>query len=161
MNGLKIQKPHHFGLAAHTLPKEGLMSHRFSGISRRVGEKTILVGCCEPTVIEAIRVLLAGRCHVDQRTRMDEFVREASTGAFHSVVLCPNSIAPPLLLDGGLLENAVAAVKAIKGARAVPIVVLSTMSEWRDDLIAAGADVFMAMPLNVTEFTTAVDWTSP
>jgi hypothetical protein len=92
---------------------------------------------------------------------MDEFVREASTGAFNSVVLCPNSIAPPLLLEGGLLENAVAAVKAIKGARAVPIVVLSTMPEWRDDLIAAGADVFMAMPLNITDFTAAVDRTNP
>ena len=91
---------------------------------------------------------------------MDEFVREASTGAFHSVVLCPNSISPPLLINGALLENAVAAVKAIKGARAVPIFVLSTC-EWRDDLIPAGADVFMAMPLNVTEFTAAVDRTSP
>jgi hypothetical protein len=136
------------------------MRHRVSGISSSMGKTTILVGCCESPVVEAIRVLLADRCHVSGCTRMDEFVREASTGAFHSVVLCPNSISPPLLINGGLLENAVAAVKAIKGARAVPIFVLSTC-EWRDDLIAAGADVFMGMPLNVTEFTAAVDRTSP
>lgn len=121
-----------------------------------MGEKTILVGCCESPVIEAIRVLLAGRCHVTECSRMDEFVREASTGAFHSVVLCPNSISPPLLLDGGLLENALAAVKALKGARGVPAVVLSTMPEWRDDLIAAGADAFVPMPVDSTEFMVAL-----
>ncbi len=137
------------------------MRQRVSGISSGVGEKTILVGCCEPPVTEAIRLLLAGRCHVTECSRMDEFVREGSTGTFHSVVLCPNSIAPPLPLEGGLLENATAAVKAIKGAHAVPIIILSTVSGWRDDLIAAGADVFMAMPMNVTEFTAAVDGTSP
>jgi hypothetical protein len=136
------------------------MRHRVSGIPSSMGNTTLLVGCCESPVVEAIRLLLADRCHVSECTRMDEFVREASTGAFHSVVLCPNSISPPLLINGALLENAVAAVKAIKEARAVPIFVLSTC-EWRDDLIAAGADVFMAMPLNVTEFTAAVDRTSP
>lgn len=78
-----------------------------------MGEKTILVGCCESPVIEAIRVLLAGRCHVTECSRMDEFVREASTGAFHSVVLCPNSISPPLLLDGGLAGHTVLFTTAI------------------------------------------------
>jgi len=53
------------------------MRHRFSGISSRMGEKTILVGCCEPPVTEAIKVLIAGRRHVTECSRMDEFVGEA------------------------------------------------------------------------------------
>jgi hypothetical protein len=122
-----------------------------------MGEKTILVGCCEPPVTEAIKVLIAGRCHVTECSRMDEFVGEAVTGECDSVVLCPNSISPPLLLDGGLLENAVAAIKSIKGARWVSVIILSTMPSWRDPLLAAGVDAFVPMPVDSTAFRAALD----
>ena len=133
------------------------MRQRICGIHRRMGEKPILVGCCEAAVTEAIKVLLTGRCHVTECSRMDEFVGEAVTGEYDSVVLCPNSISPPLLRDGGLLENAVAAIKSIKGARWVPIIILSTMPAWRDPLLAAGADAFVPMPVDSTEFRAALD----
>jgi len=119
-------------------------------------EREVLLGCNEPLVTEGLKLVLADRCHVSERTCSEEVVRDASTGNFDTVVLCVNSMSPLVRYGGGVLGSATGTIKAIKAALSVPVLVLSTFPEWRDDLIAAGANVFMTMPMNYTEFREAV-----
>jgi hypothetical protein len=85
-------------------------------------------------VVESLKPVLRDRHHVTERTRPDDVVAEASAGSLDAVVLCINSLSPPVHSSGGVFESAVRTIRAIKVARAVPIVVLSTMPEWHDPI---------------------------
>lgn len=117
----------------------------------------VLVGCGEAAATESIRLLLADGCQVTARAHFDELVRDACAGEFDLVILYGNCITPPYVCDGGLLENTLATIKAIKAGRPVPILALTSTPEWRSALLEAGADSCLPTPFNVTEFRQAVN----
>jgi DNA-binding response OmpR family regulator len=120
-----------------------------------MGERKILLGCNEIYLARAIRLLLGSSCEVSERSRLDEFVYDACTGGFDLVILYSNCLSPPPLCPGGLLENSVFATKTIKSTSKVPIIALTSMPEWRESLLAAGADVCLNTPFEATEFRDA------
>ena len=115
-----------------------------------------LIGSDESYVTQSVKVLLAGSFEVTERTSFAEVVREASTGDFDMVIVCGHCLAPPVLCSGGLLENTVATIAAIKLARPVPIISSASTPEWRKPLLAAGADAHLKTPFHAAEFRDAV-----
>lgn len=117
-------------------------------------ERKILIGCGEASVTEALKILLRkdGMAVVDiVTTCFDEFVREASAGDFDLMILYGNSMTPPFLCAGGLLENTLFAVRAVKTSRPVPLIALTSMDEWLEPLRSAGADVCLKTPFDAEE----------
>lgn len=113
-----------------------------------MGERQILLGCDEPAVTEAVKLVLGGRYHVAESTRFDELVREASTGDFDMVIVYGNCLSAPVLTSGGLLENTTFAIRTLKAARPVPLIAFTSIKEWHGDLVAAGADACITTPID-------------
>ena len=118
-------------------------------------KRKILLGCNEIYLAKAIKLVLADLCEVVERSRFDEFVHDACNGGFDLVILYSNCLSPPPLCDGGLLENSVFATKTIKSSIKVPIIALTSMPQWRDALLAAGADVCLNTPFEAAEMRDA------
>jgi hypothetical protein len=117
---------------------------------------TILVGCCESCVVEFIRIILAESCDVAERSSFAELLNEALSGGYDAVIVYGNCLTPPYVCEGGLLENATLAIKTIKATRAVSVIALTSMAEWRETLRVAGADVCLGTPFCADEFRDAV-----
>lgn len=119
-------------------------------------KRQILVGCNESCVTEAIKIILADSCQVTEQGSYEGVAREACNERFDLVIIYGNCLSPPVLCSGRLLENTLCAIKTIKAARAVPVIALNSMPEWRDLLLAAGADVCLETPFTIAEFRAAV-----
>jgi hypothetical protein len=119
-------------------------------------QSQVLFGCNESSVTQSVKLLLADSCEVIERTNFAEFIREASARGFDLVIPYGNCLSPPTLCSGGLLENTKLAIKGIKVARDVPIIALTSMTEWCEPLVAAGADVCLTTPFDAVEFKHAV-----
>ena len=120
-----------------------------------VDVRNILIGCNEIYLAKAIKLLLGNSCAVTERSCVDEFVRDACTGGFDLAILYSNCLSPPPLCAGGLFENSVFATKTIKSSAKVPIIALTSMPEWRESLLVAGADVCLNTPFVAREFRDA------
>lgn len=131
-------------------------SNQATTASAPAAVRSILIGCNEIYLAKAIRLLLGNCCEVSERSRLDEFVRDACTGGFDLVIVYSNCLSPPPLCAGGLLENSVFATKTIKSSTKVPIIAMTSMPEWRESLLAAGADVCLKTPFEAPEFRDAV-----
>lgn len=123
-------------------------------------QASILIGCDEPSVVDAIRILLA-RSDRDGKTVQfttsshgDEFIRQASSGDFDLAIMHANCLVPiqPFCLH----EQAVFAVRSIKAFRSIRLVVLTTMEALIEPLRAAGADVCLKTPFLAKELLAAV-----
>src|SRR5258708_4416430 len=126
------------------------------GIHLSMSQRKILIGSDQSYITQSVKVLLADYCEVTERSSYAELVREASTGDFDMVIVCGHCLSPPVLCNGGLLENTVATIAAIKLARPVPIISLASTPEWREPLLAAGADAHLKTPFHAAEFRDAV-----
>lgn len=120
----------------------------------------ILIGCNEPLVVDALRMLLAT---ADQRgrafefttsRRCDEFIQQAQTGDFNLAIMYPNCLFPTAPFT--LLEHSTFAIKSIIALGAVKLVVLTSMEEWLEPLRAAGADLCVKMPFDANELRGAI-----
>lgn len=123
-------------------------------------QASILIGCNEPAVVDAVRILLTTTAQ-DGRTyqfttssRSDEFIQQARSGEFDLAIMHANCVAPAPPLT--LLEQAVFAVRNIKAFRSVRLVVLTTMDEWLAPLRDSGADVCLKTPFAADELLNAV-----
>lgn len=120
----------------------------------------ILIGCNEPLVVDALRLLLAsadqhGRAfEFTSSRRCDEFIQQAQTGGFDLAVMYPNCLfpTPPFTL----LEHSLVALKKIKASGSLKLVVLTSMEEWLEPLRAAGADLCVKMPFDANELRGAI-----
>jgi len=120
----------------------------------------ILIGCNEPLVVDALRMLLATS---DQRgrafefttsRRCDEFIQQAQTGDFNLAIMYPNCLFPTAPFT--LLEHSVFALKKIKASGSLKLVVLTSMEEWLEPLRSAGADLCVKMPFDANELRGAI-----
>jgi len=123
-------------------------------------ETNILIGCNEPLVVDALRLLLAsadqhGRAfEFTTSRRCDEFIQQAHTGGFDLAVMYPNCLfpTPPFTL----LEHSVVAIQKIKASGTLKFVLLTSMEEWLEPLRSAGADVCLKMPFDANELRGAI-----
>lgn len=123
----------------------------------------ILVGTSEPAILRSARILL--RHHLQTRVGAvissaagrDELVRRIAADKFDLIVLFGQTLLPSREHVLPPLKNFVQAIFDITSKVSTPIIALSSMPEMRGELLAAGADVFLAMPYTLTDFTAAVD----
>lgn len=97
-------------------------SNQVTTASVPIKVRNILIGCNEIYLAKAIKLLLGNSFQVTERSRLDEFVRDARTGGFDLVILYSNCLSPPPLCAGGLLEHSLFATKTIKSSTKVPII---------------------------------------
>jgi CheY-like chemotaxis protein len=116
----------------------------------------VLIGCAEAAVTESMRLILAGACDITTSTSFKELVQTATAGNFHVVIVYGNCMSPPMICNDGLLVNTALAIKTIKAARPVPVIAVTSMEDWSEPLLAAGADVCLGTPLNAVELREAV-----
>lgn len=124
--------------------------------SRRI---KILIGCNEPVPVEAIKWIL-GTAHQDGMVfefavseRCNELIQQTCNGAFSLVVIYPNCLFPTAPYT--LLEHSVIAIQSIKSSGKAPIIALTSMPEWGESLLTAGADVCLNTPFEAPEFRDA------
>ena len=92
----------------------------------------LLLGCCEESVVEFIRVLLAAPCEVSERSSCADLLHAAGSGGFNAVIVYGNCLTPPYVCEGGLVENTRLAIQKIKAAQGVSLIALTSMPEWRE-----------------------------
>jgi DNA-binding NarL/FixJ family response regulator len=119
-----------------------------------------LVGCGEPMVVDALRILLASEAQDSRKIQIrvsrsyDEFIEQARTGKYGVAIMHANCLIPARPLS--LLEQAILAVRSIKASCPLRLVVLTTMDEWVAPLRESGADVCLKAPFAATELLAAV-----
>lgn len=123
----------------------------------------ILIGTSENDILRSARILL--RYHLQTRggtmissvAGRDDLVRRIATDKFDLIVLFGQTLLPSRDRVLPPLKNTVQAIFDITSKVSTPIVALSTIPESRSEVLAAGADVFVAMPYTLKDFTAAVD----
>jgi CheY-like chemotaxis protein len=115
------------------------------GTERRLEEtKTILICEDEPTLRELIRASLAGGYRF----------AEASDGYVALQLaqeLAPDAVVLDLMLPGLSGLEVLAGLRADERLRETRVLIITAWSENREDLIAAGADDFLAKPFDPDE----------
>lgn len=121
---------------------------------------SILIGCDEPSVVDALRLLLA-RSDQDGKTlqfrtssRSDEFIQQARSGGFDLAIMHANCLVPAQ--PSTLFERAVFAVRSIKSSSPLRLVAVTTMDSWLAPLRDSGADVCLKAPFDADELLNAV-----
>jgi DNA-binding response OmpR family regulator len=94
---------------------------------------------------------------VSSATGRDDLVRRAASENFGLIILFGQTLLPGSDRADLPLENSVHAIQEVKAKVTTPILALSTIPETSRRLVSAGADVFLAMPYTLKDFTAAVD----
>jgi uncharacterized protein (UPF0264 family) len=120
----------------------------------------ILIGCNEPLVVEALRILVGTAAQGGKifdfrvRSRCDEFIQQAVTSGFEVAIMHANCLVPARPLT--LFEQALLAVRNIMASGSLRLVVLTTMDEWVSPLRDSGADVCLKAPFAANELLAVV-----
>lgn len=125
--------------------------------------KRILISTSHDDISRSIEIVAGhhlearGGTKITWATRYEECVRLASSGDFDLVVFFGQTTSAGGTYTEGLLENSVRAIQKIKAKVSTPIIALSTMHETQQQLLSAGADVFVAMPYELKDFKDSLD----
>jgi DNA-binding NarL/FixJ family response regulator len=123
----------------------------------------ILIGTSEKDILRSARAMIRyhfrerGGTVVGSATGRDNLVRRAATGKLDLIVMFGQTLLPGSDRADLPLENSVRAIQEVKAKVSTPILALSTIPESSRRLVTAGADVFLAMPYKLKDFTDAVD----
>lgn len=124
--------------------------------------KRVLISTCEDDIYRGVELIVGS--HLETRggvkftraKQRDECERLACSGNFDLIVLLGQTTLYSRGFVGSPLDNSVAIIQAIRAKVATPIIALSTMPEM-EQLLSAGADVFLAMPYELKDLGSAVD----
>ena len=120
----------------------------------------ILIGCNEPLVVDALRILLTTTAQDGKAfefttsSRCDEFIPQARSGSYDLGIMHANCLSPTRPFT--LLEHSVYTIRSIKSSCPLRLVVLTTMDEWIEPLRSAGADVCLKTPFAANELLDAI-----
>jgi DNA-binding response OmpR family regulator len=100
----------------------------------------------------------SGGTKITRATDYEECVRLANSASYDLVIFFGQTTSPGGTYRDYPLTNSIRAIREIKAKVTTPIIALSTMPETEQQLLSAGADVFLAMPYLLKDFPDAVDW---
>jgi DNA-binding response OmpR family regulator len=98
-----------------------------------------------------------GGVGVSKAADSDHFVRRATTEKCVLLIVAGQTLLPGTSDTGLPLENAMRVIRAVKAKSSAPVIALSTITKTEQELLSAGADVFLAIPFKMKQFTDAVD----
>lgn len=119
----------------------------------------ILIACDEPSVIRALKLILADAYQdgvgfdFTATSRYDDLIEQATVANFDLVIVHINCVIPSPRHT--LLAHSTFAIETIK-ARLLPVVAITTMPEWTDALRSAGANAVLTTPFTAEELRGAV-----
>jgi hypothetical protein len=112
-----------------------LVANAIPTLSNRI-ESLVLDGCCDQAVVETTRIAQA-----------DDLVKLASSGAYRLVIVAADNLLPPPDLRKSWVsaEEAVRAIRAIRGRCDTPVIVVSIFPD-EGSLVEAGAECVVRLP---------------
>ncbi len=99
--------------------------------------------------------------HSTRVTRFDQFVNQATTGAFDLLILIPNNLISEQVeqVSAGPIKDGARTIRAVKGVRMTPLLVISLFEHRRQEeeyLREAGADGVLEIPFTCEDLKSAV-----
>jgi hypothetical protein len=139
------------------LADDTLCSHNSSMAAQHF---KIVIGCDEPLVVRSIKGMLASSFEYGstfdftESRQFDDFVQKATMGDYALAIMYPNCLCADK--SNSRLEHALLAIKTIKAAYRVSLIVLTSKEQWLGPLLSAGADVCLQTPLTAKQLVDAI-----